>query len=99
MVYKKLIRDRIDRHTRLGYVHLLHKETDEMVKHNEELSKKRCGSNWAVDCPMRGLLRIWALASWRWARIFPYINWFYNTRRRHSYLGGISQLAFKAKVA
>ena len=45
MVYKKLIRDRIDRHTRLGYVHLLHKETDEMVKHNEELSKKRCGSN------------------------------------------------------
>jgi hypothetical protein len=28
-----------------------------------------------------------------------YINGFYNTRRRHSYLGGISPLAFEAKVA
>ena len=31
--------------------------------------------------------------------IFQYINGFYNTRRRHSYLGGISPLAFEAKVA
>lgn len=31
--------------------------------------------------------------------IFGYINGFYNTRRRHSYLGGISPLAFEAKVA
>lgn len=31
--------------------------------------------------------------------IFKYINGFYNTRRRHSYLGGISPLAFEAKVA
>ena len=33
------------------------------------------------------------------AAIFQYINRFYNTRRRHSYLGGISPLAFEAKVA
>ena len=31
--------------------------------------------------------------------IFQYINGFYNSRRRHSYLGGISPLAFEAKVA
>jgi putative transposase len=33
------------------------------------------------------------------AAIFQYINGFYNTRRRHSYLGDISSLAFEAKVA
>ena len=33
------------------------------------------------------------------AAIFQHINGFYNTRRRHSYLGSISPLAFKAKVA
>jgi putative transposase len=33
------------------------------------------------------------------AAIFQYINGFYDTRRRHSYLGGISPLAFEAKVA
>lgn len=31
--------------------------------------------------------------------IFQYINGFYNPRRRHSYLGGISPLAFEVKVA
>jgi putative transposase len=30
---------------------------------------------------------------------FQYINGFYNALRRHSYLGGISLLAFEAKVA
>ena len=33
------------------------------------------------------------------AAIFSYINGFYNTRRRHSYLGGVSPLAFEAMVA
>lgn len=33
------------------------------------------------------------------AVIFQYTNGFYNTRRRHSYLGGMSPLAFEAKVA
>jgi putative transposase len=33
------------------------------------------------------------------AAIFEYINGFYNARRRHSYLGTISPLAFEAKVA
>ncbi|MFN9936072.1 MAG: IS3 family transposase, partial [Hyphomonadaceae bacterium] len=31
--------------------------------------------------------------------IFQYINGFYNPRRRHSYLGGISPLAVEAKAA
>lgn len=31
--------------------------------------------------------------------IFHYINGFYNPRKRHLYLGGISPLAFEAKVA
>jgi hypothetical protein len=30
------------------------------------------------------------------AAIFQYINGFYNAPRRHSYLGGISPLAFEA---
>lgn len=33
------------------------------------------------------------------AAIFHYINGFYNPRRCHSYLGGISLLAFEAGVA
>jgi len=33
------------------------------------------------------------------AAIFQYINGFYNLRGRHSSLGGISPLAFEAKVA
>jgi hypothetical protein len=33
------------------------------------------------------------------AHIFGYINGCNNARRRHSYLGGISPLAFEAKVA
>ena len=33
------------------------------------------------------------------AAIFQYINGFYNPRRRHSYLGSISPLAFEAKAA
>ena len=33
------------------------------------------------------------------AAIYSYINGFYNARRRHTYLGGISPLAFEAKVA
>ena len=41
----------------------------------------------------------WATRRQAEAAIFQYINGFYNTRRRHSYLGGISPLAFEAKVA
>ena len=33
------------------------------------------------------------------AAIFQYVNGFYNPRRRHSYLGSISPLAFEAKAA
>jgi hypothetical protein len=41
------------------------------------------------------------LLTWRQAEaaIFQYINGFCNTRRHHSYLGSISPLTFKAKVA
>ena len=41
----------------------------------------------------------WATRRQAEAAIFQYINGFYNTRRRHSYLGGISPRALKAKVA
>lgn len=41
----------------------------------------------------------WATRRQAEATIFQYINGFYNTRRRHSYLGGISPLAFEAKPA
>jgi len=39
--------------------------------------------------------------TWRQAEaaLFQFINGFYNTRRRHSYLDDISPLAFEAKVA
>ena len=33
------------------------------------------------------------------ATIFQHITEFYNARRRHAYLGGISPLAFEARVA
>ena len=33
------------------------------------------------------------------AAVFQDINGFYNTRQRHPYLGGISPLAFEARVA
>ena len=38
---------------------------------------------------------------WRQAEtaIYQYINGFYNTRHRHSYLSGISPLVFEAKMA
>ncbi len=41
----------------------------------------------------------WPMRRQAEAAIFQYINGFNNSRRRHSYLGGISPLAFEAKVA
>jgi len=63
--------------------------------------KGNCYDNSAVETFFKSLKAemIWRQ---RWptrrqaeAAIFQYINGFYNTRRRHSYLGGISPLAFK----
>ncbi|KGB21106.1 Mobile element protein [Acetobacter tropicalis] len=59
---------------------------------------------WAGD-----IRYIWTGEGWLWrqnwptrrqatAAIFQHINGFYNPRRRHSYLGGISPLAFEARV-
>lgn len=45
---------------------------------------------WRQSWPIRRLAE---------AAIFQDINGFYNFRRRHPYLGGISPLAFEAKVA
>jgi transposase InsO family protein len=60
-----------------------------MMKHTEDFKQE------AVRIALTsGLSRRQAEAA-----IFQYINGFYNTRRRHSYLGGISPLAFEAKVA
>ena len=67
--------------------------------------KGNCYDNSAVETFFKSLKAemIWRQ---RWptrrqaeAAIFQYINGFYNSRRRHSYLGGISPLAFEAKVA
>lgn len=67
--------------------------------------KGNCFDNAAVETFFKSLK-----AEWLWrqncptrrqatATIFQYINGFYNPRRRHSYLGGISPLAFEARVA
>lgn len=67
--------------------------------------KGNCFDNAAVETFFKSLKTEWL---WRqnWptrrqatAAIFQYINGFYNPRRRHSYLGGISPLAFEARVA
>jgi len=67
--------------------------------------KGNCYDNASVETFFKSLKAemIWR-KKWRTRReaeaaIFQYINGFYNTRRRHSYLGGISPLAFEAKVA
>lgn len=67
--------------------------------------KGNCYDNFAVETFFKSLKAemIWR-QSWPTRRqaeaaIFQYINGFYNSRRRHSYLGGISPLAFEAKVA
>lgn len=67
--------------------------------------KGNCYDNSAVETFFKSLKAelIWR-QSWpprrhAEAAIFRHINGFYNTRRRHSYLGGISLLAFEAKVA
>jgi putative transposase len=41
----------------------------------------------------------WPARSQAESAIFGYFNAFFSTRRRHSYLGGLSPLAFEAKVA
>lgn len=43
--------------------------------------------------------RSWQTRGEAKAAIFQYINGFYNPRRRHSELGGISPVAFERKVA
>ena len=67
--------------------------------------KGNCYDNAAVETFFKSLKAevLWR-QSWPTRRqaetaIFQYINGFYNPRRRHSYLGGISPLAFEAKVA
>jgi transposase InsO family protein len=58
--------------------------------------------NWRHVWPVETICRVMQVSPSRRqaeAAIFNYINGFYNTRRRHSYLGGISPLAFEAKVA
>ena len=67
--------------------------------------KGNCYDNAAVETVFKSLK---AEIIWRQKRatrrqaetaIFKYINGFYNTRRRHSCLGGISPLALEAKLA
>ncbi|WP_408736996.1 MULTISPECIES: IS3 family transposase [Acetobacter] len=67
--------------------------------------KGKCLDNAAVETFFKSLRTEWL---WRqhWltrrqatAAIFLSINGFYSPRCRHSYLGGISPLAFEARVA
>ena len=69
------------------------------------IGKGNCYGNASVETFFKSLKAelIWRQ---RWptrhqakAAIFQYINGFYDTRRRHSYLGGISPLASEANVA
>ncbi len=66
--------------------------------------KGNCYDNAAVETFFKSLKAeiIWR-QKWQTRRetevaIFQYINGFYNIRRRHSYLGGISPMAFEATV-
>jgi putative transposase len=63
--------------------------------------KGNCYDNASVETFFKTLKAelIWPTRRPAEAAIFQYINGFYNTRRRHSYLSGISPLAFEAKVA
>jgi transposase InsO family protein len=67
--------------------------------------KRNCYDNVSVETFFKSLK---AELIWRQSRLAPrqaeaasfqYINRFYNTRRRHPYLGGINPLSFEAKVA
>ena len=67
--------------------------------------KGNCYDNAAVETFFKSLKaeliwrQTWPTRRQAEAAIFQYINGFYNARRRHSYLGRISPLAFEAKVA
>ena len=67
--------------------------------------KGNCYDNAAVETFFKSLKaeliwrQTWPTRRQTEAAIYQYINGFYNARRRHSYLGGISPLAFEAKVA
>ena len=67
--------------------------------------KGNCHDNSAVETFFKSLKaeliwqQKWPNRRQAGAAIFQDINGFYNSRRRHSYLGGSSPLAFEAKVA
>lgn len=67
--------------------------------------KGNCHDNAAVKTFFKSLKaellwrQTWPTRRQAEAAIFQYINGFYNARRRHSCLGGISPLAFEAKMA
>ncbi len=69
------------------------------------VGKGNCYDNAAVETFFKSLKaevlwrQTWPTRRQAETAIFQYINGFYNPRRRHSYLGGISPLAFEAKVA
>jgi putative transposase len=68
-------------------------------------SEGNCYDNSAVETsfkPLKAELisrQNWLTRRQAEAAIFQYIKGFYNARRRHSYLGGISPLTFRAKMA
>lgn len=95
-------------HSDRGSQYCSHDFRKKLLAHGVQASmsgKGNCFDNAAVEAFFKSLKAEWL---WRqnWptrrqatAAIFQYINGFYNPRRRHSYLGGISPLAFEARVA
>ena len=67
--------------------------------------KGNCFDNAAVETFFKSLKaemrwrQTWPTRRQATAAIFQYVTGFYNQRRRHSYLGNISPLAFEAKAA
>ena len=67
--------------------------------------RENCFDNAAVETFFKSLKaemlwrQTWPTRQQATAAIFQYVNGFYNPRRRHSYLGSISPLAFEAKAA
>ena len=82
----------------------LHRPLKDCIFHSDR-GKGNCYDNAAVETFFKSLKaeliwrQSWPARRQTEAAIFQYIKGFYNTRRRHSYLGGISPLAFEAKVA
>ncbi|AQS89609.1 integrase [Gluconobacter albidus] len=85
--------------------HDFHKKLTEYRMMPSMSGRGNCFDNAAVETFFKSLKaemlwrQTWPTRQQATAAIFQYVNGFYNPRRRHSYLGSISPLAFEAKAA